>query len=167
MESLDGTQQKCVWRYPAPLDQLLVLFKVHHVVPTIGPIQSWRMDDFDYTHSADVDQVMGAFFCIRQDVIQDIGLLDESFFMWYEEVDFCRRATKAGWRVHYFAQISAKHKKGSSFDRVPTLRKQRMLRRSIQTYMRKHFGWMVGGIFWVLEPLFYLFSILASILKPI
>lgn len=167
LKNFDGSQQKCVWHFPTPIDQLLVLLKVHHVFPTIGPIKRWRMDDFDYTTSADVDQVMGAFFCIRRDVIKEVGLLDEHFFMWYEEVDFCRRTLSAGWRVRYVADISAMHKKGSSFDRVPTVKKQQMLRRSIRTYIRKHFGFGIGLLFWILEPVFYLFSVIASLIKPI
>lgn len=167
LKNMDETQQKCVWRFPTPLDQLLLLFKVHHVAPRTQPIRRWRMDDFDYSHSTDVDQVMGAFFCMRREVIDHIGALDDGFFMWYEEVDYCKRAKEAGWRIRYFSPISAKHKKGSSFDRVPTLKKQAMLRKSIRRYMRKHFGPVIGLLFWLLEPVFYVFSILASILKPI
>ena len=166
LKNLDGSQQKCVWQFPTPIDQLLVLLKVHHVFPSIGPIRRWRMDGFDYAKSADVDQVMGAFFCIRRDVLERIGPLDDDFFMWYEEVDFCRRTVKAGWRVRYFSDISAKHKKGSSFDRVPTITKQAMLRRSVRSYMRKHYGVIIGGVFWILEPVFSLFALLASAIKP-
>ncbi len=167
LKNLDGSQQKCVWRFPTPTDQFLMLLKVHHFFPSLGPIRSWRMDDFDYAKDADVDQVMGAFFCIRREVLEHIGTLDENFFLWYEEVDFCRRATRAGWRVRYFAHLSAKHKKGSSFDRVPTGQKQKMLRRSVHYYIRKHFGQRMGFLFYVCEPLFYSFSILASLIKPL
>jgi GT2 family glycosyltransferase len=166
LKNLDGSQQKCVWRFPTPIDQLLVLFKLHHLFPSLKTIARWRMDDFDYSRDADVDQVMGAFFCIRRDVINQIGPLDNGFFIWYEEVDFCRRAVTAGWKVHYFANISAKHKKGSSFDRVPTVKKQQVLRRSIRRYMRKHFGPRVGFLFWILEPIFSVISLMTSIIKP-
>lgn len=167
LKNLDGTQQKCVWRFPTPMDQLLVLFKLHHVFPSLRAMASWRMDDFDYSQDADVDQVMGAFFCIRKEVIDQIGPLDDGFFIWYEEVDYCRRAKTAGWQIHYFANISTKHKKGSSFDRVPTVTKQNVLRRSIRRYMRKHFGRGIGFLFWILEPVFYVMSLLASLVKPL
>jgi GT2 family glycosyltransferase len=167
LKNLDGTQQKCVWRFPTPIDQLFLLFKVHHVFPSVSPIAKWRMDDFDYTKDSDVDQVMGAFFCIRRKLLQQIGLLDDEFFMWYEEVDYCKRAKNAGWRVYFFSKIKAKHKKGSSFDRVGTLKKQNMFRRSVRHYMRKHFGQIIWFGFAILEPIFWLFSVLASILKPI
>ncbi|MBI4714074.1 glycosyltransferase family 2 protein [Candidatus Uhrbacteria bacterium] len=167
LKNLDGTQQKCVWRFPTPIDQLFLLLKIHHLMPNIQPISNWRMDDFDYTKDCNVDQVMGAFFCIRRKLIEQIGLLDDGFFMWYEEVDYCKRAKNAGWRVRYFANIKAKHKKGSSFDRVGTLKKQNMFRRSVRRYIIKYFGVGIGLIFTLLEPIFWIFSVIASVLKPL
>ncbi len=167
LKNLDGTQQACVWRFPTPFDQLLLLLKVPHVFLNARPIDRWLMKDFDYTKTADVDQVMGAFFCIRREVIQEIGPLDQEFFMWYEEVDFCRRATKAGWKVRYYADISARHKKGSSFETLTTLKKQAMLRRSLRRYMRKHFGFGAWLLFTILEPLYVTLAFLASLVKPI
>ncbi len=167
LKNLDGTQQKCVWKFPTPLDQFILLLKIPHLFPNIAPISQWRMDGFDYMKDADVDQVMGAFFCIRRDVINEIGLLDDGFFIWYEEVDYCRRVVNAGWRVRYFAYISTKHKKGSSFDRVPTVEKQKILRKSIRRYMKKHFGFFFGMLFTVCEPLFQSLSLLAALIKPL
>jgi GT2 family glycosyltransferase len=166
LKNFDGSQQKCVWHFPTPTDQLALLFKVHHLIPSFQPVSKWRMDDFDYSKDADVDQVMGAFFCIRRSLIDRIGLLDDDFFMWYEEVDYCKRAKDAGFRVHYFSRIEAKHKKGSSFDRVGTLKKQNMFRRSVRRYMKKHFGFVIGSFFILLEPVFWLLSVIASVLKP-
>jgi GT2 family glycosyltransferase len=166
LKNLDGSQQKCVWRFPTPTDQLLILLKLHHVFPSMNAMAKWRMNDFDYLRSADVDQVMGAFFCIRREVINQIGPFDDGFFIWYEEVDFCRRAFTAGWKVRYFANISAKHKKGSSFDHVPTIQKQSVLRHSIRRYLRKHFGSGIWFLFWILEPIFYVISLMTSLVEP-
>jgi len=69
--------------------------------------------------------------------------------------------------VRYVAHISAKHKKGSSFDRVSTLKKQAFLRRSIRHYLRKHHGKAIGTLFWLLEPVFVLCAFVASLIKPI
>jgi hypothetical protein len=166
LKNLDGTQQDCVWRFPTPIDQLLLLLKVPHVYPNAGPIRRWLMKDFDYTKSADVDQVMGAFFCIRRAVIDDIGLLDDGFFMWYEEVDFCRRAKNAGWKTRYFADIPARHKKGSSFTTITTMKKQAMVRRSLRRYMHKHHGVLGFLLFTVPEPLYVLVAAVAGLIKP-
>ena len=166
LRNMDGTQQPCVWRFPTPADQLLVLSKLPHLVGPVGPVGKWLMRGFDYSHSTDVDQVMGAFFCIRREVIEKIGWLDEAFFLWYEEVDFCRRAVNAGWRVRYFADIHACHSKGSSFDRVSTLQKQKYMRTSLRTYMKKHFGVVWWCVFVVLDPVFVALAWIASLVKP-
>ena len=167
LKNFDGTQQDCVWSFPTPKDQLLLLLKINHILPNLSVFRRWLKRGFDYSESQDVDQVMGAFFCIRKELLQEIGSLDQGFFIWYEEVDYCRRAVQAGWRVRYFSDVVAKHKKGSSFDRVPTISKQAVLRKSIRRYIRKHHGALNGFLFTVCEPIFYLLSVAASIIKPI
>lgn len=167
LKNLDGSQQACVWNFPTPLDQTLLLLKVHHIFPNIKPIASWLMKHFDYTVSNDVDQVMGAFFCIRRDVIESLGLLDDGFFMWYEEVDYCKTVKDAGWRIYFYADISALHRKGSSFETVPTIEKQKMVRRSIRRYIRKHYGFGWWLFFSINEPIFLTMSVIASVIKPL
>ena len=166
LKNLNGSQQDCVWAFPKPLDQFLLLGKLNHPFPNLRPFRRWLMREFDYSKSSDVDQVMGALLCIRRELLEEIGLLDERFFMWYEEVDYCRRAKDAGWRVRYFADITARHKKGASFDRVLTIHKQTMLRRSIQRYMFKHHGVLTGILFFVSEPFFWITGLVASLIKP-
>jgi len=167
LTNLDGSQQECVWRFPTPWNQLVILFKLHHVFPNLRTYRLWKMHDFDYGQTADVDQVMGAFFCIRRKTIEQIGPLDQEFFLWYEEVDFCRRAVNAGWKVRYYADVTAQHKGGSSFDRVATLKKQAILRKSLRRYMTKHFGKGWGTFFTIMDPVFTVFGAIASVFKPI
>lgn len=72
----------------------------------------------------EVDQVMGAFFCIRRSVIDTIGPFDDKYFIWFEEVDFCRRAKAAGFKVVYWPGTSIIHHGGQSFSQQMTLKKQ-------------------------------------------
>ena len=168
----DGTHQSSgVRRFPRPLDQLLILLKVPHMGPIgriglIRPIDKYLMSNFDYRDTQDVDQVMGAFFCIRCDLINQIGPLDQKFFLWFEEVDFCCRAKNANWRVRYYHDIDVVHHRGTSFGQVSTFRKQAWMRRSLRRYMRKHHGLAVWFMFLVLEPIFVLLAIISQIIKP-
>ncbi len=166
LKNLDGTQQRCVWSFPTPLDQLLLLLKIPHIFGEVGSIKKWLKTDFDYSKSQYVDQVMGAFYMIRREVINDIGPLDDGFFMWYEEVDFARRAKNAGWPSKYYAEVSARHKKGSSFEKVTTIKKQAMIRKSLRRYMRKHYGILGWLLFTLPEPIYVLFAVVASVIKP-
>jgi hypothetical protein len=166
LKNFDGTQQDCVVRFPAPLDQLLILLKIPHLLPNLSIIRRYLMKDFDYSRTQDVDQVMGAFFCIRRDLLRQIGLLDDQFFVWYEEVDYCKRAKDAGWKVRYYADITARHRKGGSFSRITTLKKQATIKRSLRHYMKKHYGIGVWLLFVLLDPVFLLLAIASSIVKP-
>jgi len=166
LKNLDGSQQACVWHFPRPLDQFLLLLKIPHFWKNIGPVRSWLMKDFDYSKAVDVDQVMGALFCFRHELLNQIGFFDDGFFIWYEEVDYCKRAKGTGWRVRYFAEVSVKHKKGSSFEAVKTFKKQAMIRRSLRHYMYKHHGLAAWLLFTLPEPIYIFIAAVASVIKP-
>lgn len=166
LKNPDGTQQNCVWHFPRPLDQLLVLLKAPHMFSNLQAVNHWRWLDFDYSQTQDVDQVMGAFFVIKRELINQIGPLDPGFFIWYEEVDYCQRAADNGWKIRYYADLSAQHKGGSSFDRVLTSKKQKVIRASLRRYMRKHYGFAWWLVFTLLNPVFVVLAWLASLIKP-
>lgn len=64
--------------------------------------------------TAEVDSVVGAFMLIRSEVLIQIGLLDERYFMYAEDLDFCYRAKQHGWQVWYNADVVVLHYKGES-----------------------------------------------------
>ncbi len=99
------------------------------------------------TEPADVDWVPGAFTIIRREVLDRIGIFDERFFLYYEEVDLCRRVKAAGWRVCYWPDIVVRHWGGESSKTLTgeefsesgsQLTLWRM--RSALLYYRKHHG---------------------------
>lgn len=62
----------------------------------------------------DVDCISGAFFLIRREVIDRVGLLDEKFFMYGEDIDWCYRIREAGWKIRFYPNVSILHKKHQS-----------------------------------------------------
>jgi GT2 family glycosyltransferase len=74
----------------------------------------YYMTDSDLSQPCDVDSVTGAFLLIRTGAQHEIGPLDERFFMYCEDEDWCWRAKQAGWRVVYNPEIVVQHEKGSS-----------------------------------------------------
>jgi GT2 family glycosyltransferase len=86
---------------------------------------------------SDVDSVVGAFLLIRRSVVDAIGMLDERFFMYCEDEDWCWRAKQAGGRVVYHPGIVVHHRKGSSTRRVP-IRMAYHWHRSLFLYHRKN-----------------------------
>ncbi len=94
--------------------------------------------DFDHRAIADVDWVSGACLLQRREVSDRIGPLDERFFMYCEDVDFCLRATEAGWKVRYHPGARVQHRIATSASRAA--RPMIVARhRSMWRYYLKHF----------------------------
>jgi GT2 family glycosyltransferase len=149
----DRTRQESVRRYPTFCSQALVMLKLHHALKNVGSLKRYFWTDFDYSKEQAVDQVMGAAFMIRGDVLEDIGALDEDYFIWFEEVDYCRRANRAGYKVLYTPRAEIVHHGGESFAQAFGPLKQRIYNRSMRIYMRKHHGrWPWFGLL-LLHPL--------------
>jgi N-acetylglucosaminyl-diphospho-decaprenol L-rhamnosyltransferase len=88
----------------------------------------------------DVDWVQGSALMTRRTVYEEIGGLDEGYVMFSEEVDFCRRAKAAGWRVVYLGTAQITHHGGKSTEQVAA-RKHIYFHESRLRYFRKYHGW--------------------------
>ena len=87
--------------------------------------------------TGDVDAVNGAFMLVRRAAMDEVGLFDESFWMYGEDLDWCTRFRKAGWRVIYDGRVTAWHLKGGSAG-VRSWRLNFAFHRSMVIYQRKH-----------------------------
>ena len=131
----DKTLQPSVRAFPRVIDVLVILLKLHKLFP--GLLDKYLARDFDYSKEQEVDQVMGAFFLVRRNVFNQIGLLDEKFFIWFEEVDFCRRTIQNGFKVLYYPESRVVHDKAQSFIKQDTLKKQIWFFKSALIYFMK------------------------------
>jgi hypothetical protein len=104
------------------------------------------MKNFDHKTKMDVDQVMGAALMIRQSIIEDIGVMDEQFFMYYEEVDLCFRIKQAGWRVVFMPEVVITHLGSQSSGQIP-VKKQMLAITSLLKFFRKHRGKSITIVF--------------------
>lgn len=136
--NLDGTIQPSVRGFPTFASQALILLKLHHVVRQARALRTYFQADFPYEKQQDVAQVKGAFFCIRRRMLERIGFLDERFWIWFEEVDLCKRAHDAGWRVCYLPEATATHAGARSFRKRRPLQNEWHFLRSMVTYFQKH-----------------------------
>jgi N-acetylglucosaminyl-diphospho-decaprenol L-rhamnosyltransferase len=90
----------------------------------------------DLTRPTAVDWVSGACMVVRRQTLEEVGPLDERFFMYFEDADLCRRVREAGWSVYYLPQVEVVHHAGGSTDS-----RQRAvwdLHKSAFLYHRKH-----------------------------
>ncbi len=65
--------------------------------------------DWDHASARAVDWVLGACLCIRRETAEHTGWMDEGFFLYYEDIDWCYRVWKAGWEVHYLPEAVVMH----------------------------------------------------------
>jgi N-acetylglucosaminyl-diphospho-decaprenol L-rhamnosyltransferase len=123
----DGRLQDSAWRFPTPLVSTIGLL----TVGKLGVTQSHG------DTARTVDWVMGAALVLRREALEEVGLFDEEFFLYSEEVDLQVRLRQAGWEVHYFPEVTVVHHESQFSADIPERRINEMWR-SRHRYWRKH-----------------------------
>jgi hypothetical protein len=123
----DGTHQRSAWRFPSPAVSLVGL-------PTLGRV---GVDQSGGARPRSVDWVAGAALLLRREALDQVGLFDEGFFIYFEEVDLCRRLRTAGWDVCYFPGLTVVHHESQFSADIPERRINEMWR-GRRRYWRKH-----------------------------
>lgn len=72
-------------------------------------LRKYLMLDFDHNQTRKVDWMLGACMMIKNEAMEKVGLMDERFFLYFEDVDWCRRFWQAGYDVYYFADVELVH----------------------------------------------------------
>jgi len=163
--NLDLSLQPSVRAFPDLVSQVFILLKIHHLFPHSKAMHKYLVQDFDYEKTQEVDQVMGAFMMIRREVIEKIGMLDENFWIWFEEVDFCKRAKEAGFKILYTPEAKIIHLYGQSFKQALSVSKQKVLNRSLAYYLKKHGTKGEWAVIQILRPLSLALAWLVQIFK--
>ncbi len=97
----DGSlQESCRTFYTLPIFLLRRTF-LRRLFPGSGIIREHLMLDWDHEDTREVDWCIGAALLVRRDAVEDVGMMDERFFMYFEDVDWCHRMHQRGWRVVY------------------------------------------------------------------
>jgi GT2 family glycosyltransferase len=115
LQNPDGSLQTVARKFPTPLRSIVSAFGLPWLLP---PLFGWaNIEDPNWDRAAcerDVDWVGGAFLFIRASALAKIGPLDEDFFFYGEDIEFCHRTKKAGFRRHYDPAARATHIGGAS-----------------------------------------------------
>ncbi len=164
IQNEDGTLQTSVRRFPDLLSHIIILLKLHNFFPNFESIKKYYMSGWPYNETKVVDQVMGAFYMIRREVLKKIGLLDEHFYIWYEEVDLCKRTLKAGWKTYFYANAQIIHQKGQSFSKRTKLVKQLIFNRSLLYYFFKHHNSFSYLVLLILYPISLIITSIVQLL---
>lgn len=153
-----------VRRDPGLVDQLAILLKIPHLLNTRA-LDRYHAVDMQYGLSQDVEQVRGSYFAFRRDVMDVVGIFDERFYLWFEEVDYCRRVREAGYRIRYCSEVSCRDLVGRSFAQVSVARKQRIFSKSMVGYFKKWHPWWQVMIIQVVRPVVILSGYVHDLFK--
>jgi len=134
----DLSPQPSVRGFPTFWSMFMIMLKLHHLFSQAKVLTKYLVSDFDYDREQEVDQIMGAFFMLRAELFKKIGLLNEHFFIWFEEVDFCKRVKELGYKIVYLPKCKVIHHFAQSFKQVMKVRNQEIFNRSLLYYFRKN-----------------------------
>lgn len=146
----DGSTLESVRRFPTLADQLAILLKLPHIFPKI--VNKYLAKGFDYTKPQSVDSIRGSLFAISETALKRQGGLDERYFIWFEEVDYCKSMHKLGLEVRYEPSIQAQDFVGQSFAQRKRYWKQVQFSRSMAQYFQKWHPIWQSTLIWILRP---------------
>lgn len=104
----------CHRGFPTPWSALTYIVGLEKIFPHSATFGGYHQGWKNLTVTHDVDVISGAFFLIPRRIIEKIGLLDEQFFMYGEDIDWCYRIKQAGYRVAYHPSLIVTHRKKQS-----------------------------------------------------
>lgn len=112
---LDGRLDlACRRSFPTPTTSIYRMTGLSRVFPNSRRFGRYNMTYLDEDVTADVDSVVGAFMMVRTQAIDQVGLMDERFWMYGEDLDWAKRIKDAGWRVVYNPEVTVLHVKRAS-----------------------------------------------------
>ncbi|MDD3984719.1 MAG: glycosyltransferase family 2 protein [Methanobacterium sp.] len=112
---------------------------IAHLFPKSEQFGRYNLTYLDENDTYEVDCVMGAFMMVRSETIKEVGLLDETFFMYGEDIDWCYRIKSANWKIVYFSDAQIIHYKGASSDKTKNIGLIYEFYRAMYIFYNKHY----------------------------
>lgn len=138
----DGTLQTSCYPRPTLSREFWRLFHLD----VIRPYGSHDMTDWNLEEAREVDVLLGACLLLRRTALDQIGLLDENYFIYSEEVDLCYRLQKANWCLYWVPQAQVVHYGGQSTQQVAAEMFMHLYKSKL-AFVRKHYGWSASQIY--------------------
>jgi len=110
----DGTIQPSCREFPDFSILLWEFTGLNYLFPKNRIFGRWRMGYFDFQSPTEVDQPMGSFLLLRREILQKVGMFDERFPIFFNDVDLCYRIKKSGGKLYFYPEAKAFHIKGGS-----------------------------------------------------
>jgi GT2 family glycosyltransferase len=135
----DGSLDRaCRRSFPSPSVAFYRMSGLAQLFPASHRFGQYNLTYLDENKIVEVDSVVGAFMLVRREAIESVGLLDESFFMYGEDLDWAYRIKSKGWSVFYYPEVEVLHVKRASSRQNPRARVE--FWRSMEVFYRKHYA---------------------------
>jgi GT2 family glycosyltransferase len=135
----DGSMHlACRRSFPTPLVSFYRFSGLGRLLPASTRFGRYNLTFVDPELPIEVDSVCGACMLVRREVVERVGMLDERFFMYGEDLDWCLRTRQAGWTVRYEPSIVVQHQHGAA-SRQRALRTNVYFFRAMDLFYRKHY----------------------------
>lgn len=165
----DGTIQPSCRRLPRRRDVFYNALGLSLLFPASSEFNYWKMGGFDHKTRQHVEQPQGAFLLTHRKALDQVGFLDESFPMFFSDVDWCRRFLSYHWKIVFVPEVHIIHYKGTSIYRN-RLKMIRTSHRSFYDYFKKYtFSFkelpatlLAGGLLYILAVFRSIFFLIQS-----
>jgi GT2 family glycosyltransferase len=143
----DGKLQRSCRGFPTVWNMFCRALAMDAMFPRTKIFSGYAMSYWPQETLRSVDMLSGCFWLVRREALEQVGLLDESFFMYGEDMDWCKRFWSRGWKLMFVPSAEAIHYGGGSSSNAPVRFYIERQRADLQ-YWRKHHSWpAVAGYF--------------------
>ncbi|MBI4319513.1 MAG: glycosyltransferase family 2 protein [Chloroflexi bacterium] len=137
----DGTVQSSRRRFPTMVTALIESTVLQRWLPNHPSLNAYYVADRSNDEVQEVDWVVGACLLVRREVIEQVGILDQRFFMYSEELDWCYRAKRASWKVMYLPEAKVVHHEARSSDQNVLTRNIHFHNSKCEFFAKHHGPW--------------------------
>lgn len=136
----DGSLDKaCRRSFPTPMVSFCRMSNLSLLFPNSKRFNQYNLGYMDEKGTYEVDSLSGAFMMLRSKTIREVGYLDEQFFMYGEDIDWCYRIKAQGWKVVYYGKSQILHHKGASGSRKQKSKLIYEFYRAMYIFYEKHY----------------------------
>jgi hypothetical protein len=137
----DGSIQLQARRgFPTPLNSFFYFSGLSRLFPENRAIGGYLLTYLDERIATEVDSLCGAAMAVRREVISEVGLMDESYIMYGDDIDWCYRIKQAGWKIYYLPEAEIIHFGGRGGSRRQSYRNIFEFHRAMAVFYGKHYS---------------------------
>jgi GT2 family glycosyltransferase len=162
----DGNLQRTCRRVPTIWKTVCRVLALDRIFPHWQMLSGFEMPHRNHDKCAEVEVLSGCFCVARKKAVDEVGGMDEQFFFYAEDIDWCKRFRDAGWKLMFVPEAAATHFGGASTSNAP-LRFSIEIHRANLKYWQKHHGIAGQSIYYLLATVHHGLRLVARVLKGI